>query len=48
MQKWYLLKWFQELGEGEMEESSRRGKLKYIWYIVRTSIDATMYPHPEQ
>jgi hypothetical protein len=35
-------------GEGEWLVNSRWIQVWYIWYIVRTFVDATMYPHPAQ
>jgi hypothetical protein len=44
-QKWDLLKLFQEWGwwRRMVEEWIQ---VWYIWYIVRTFVNATMYPHP--
>jgi hypothetical protein len=36
-------------GKGMKESSGgRRIQVWYIWYIVRTFVNATMYPHPAQ
>jgi hypothetical protein len=50
MQKWYLLKTVPGIGVGGMEERSGGGGIQVwcIWYIVRTFVNATMYPHPAQ
>jgi hypothetical protein len=44
------LKLFQELGEGDIKENGGGGKFKSDIFdnIVRTSVNATMYPHPAQ
>jgi hypothetical protein len=34
-------------GEG-IKENGGGGEFKYIWYIVRIFVNATMYPHPAQ
>jgi hypothetical protein len=50
MQKWYLLKLFQESqGEG-IKEGSEGGWIQiwYTWYIVRSFVNVTMYPYPAQ
>jgi hypothetical protein len=31
--------------EGEIKENDGGAKYTYIWYIVRTFINVTMYPH---
>jgi hypothetical protein len=36
------------MGGGEGWKSSGEGEFKYIWYIVRTFTNATMYPHQAQ
>jgi hypothetical protein len=42
-----MLKLFQELGEDEQEQW--RGWIQvYVWYIVWTFVNATMYPHSAQ
>jgi hypothetical protein len=35
-------------GEGDKEWSRGWIQLQYIWYIVRTFINATVYPHSAQ
>jgi hypothetical protein len=50
--QWYVLKLFQERGEGRIKENDGGGKFKiYIymtWYIVRTFVNAIIYPHSAQ
>jgi hypothetical protein len=47
MVKWYLLKLFQEWGKRDKGEWWRRWiQVWHIWYIARTFINATIYPHP--
>jgi hypothetical protein len=48
--KWDLLKLFQELGGEGTKKHGGRGWIQvwYIWYIVRTFINATKYPHQAQ
>jgi hypothetical protein len=38
------------MGGARVKESCRGGEFKYdnILYIIRTFVNATMYPHPEQ
>jgi hypothetical protein len=37
------------MGEGNGGKGWKRWiQIQYIWYIVRTFANATMYPHPEQ
>jgi hypothetical protein len=48
-EKWYLLKLIQEWGKGNKGECWRGwNQVWYIWYIVRTFVNATLYPHPTQ
>jgi hypothetical protein len=44
MQKWYLLKPLQESGEDKGELWRGWVQIWYICYIVRTCVNATMYP----
>jgi hypothetical protein len=47
MQKWYPLKLFQELGEGEWRRAVEGWiQVWYIWYIVRTFVNATVHLPP--
>jgi hypothetical protein len=46
--KWYLLKLFQEWRGDEGEWCREWIQVWYIWYIVRTYANVTMYPHPAQ
>jgi hypothetical protein len=35
------------IGGREIKENGEGGEFKYgIWYIVRTFVNVTMYPHP--
>jgi hypothetical protein len=43
-EKWYLLKLFQEWGKDKGEWWRGWIQMWYIWYIVRTFVNATMYP----
>jgi hypothetical protein len=43
------LKLFQEWWQGEIKENDGGSEFKYdVWYIVRTFVNATMYPYPAQ
>jgi hypothetical protein len=47
MEKCYLLKLFQEWGRGGKRRIVEEWiQVWYIWYIVRTFRNATMYPYP--
>jgi hypothetical protein len=35
-------------GGGKWEQWMGWVQILYIWYIVRTFVNATMYPHPAQ
>jgi hypothetical protein len=49
LKKWYLLKLLQELGLGHNGEWWRGWiQVWYIWYILRTSVSATIYSHSAQ
>jgi hypothetical protein len=36
------------MGGGRIKENDSGDEFKYTWYIVRTFVNATMYPHPTQ
>jgi hypothetical protein len=36
------------MGGGMIKENDRGGDFKYDWYIVRTFVSATKYPHTAQ
>jgi hypothetical protein len=46
MEKLYLLNLFQEWEEGDIKENDEEGEFKYD--LLRTSINASMYPHQAQ
>jgi hypothetical protein len=46
--KWYLLKQLQELGGSEGEWLRGWIHVWYIWYIVRTCVNAIMHPYSSQ